>query len=53
MAPLGVSMGAEAHRGEGRPLEKQWAAVGYVEDSNWTWGPGGMAMAGAGHTSVR
>ena len=26
--PLGVSMGAEPHRGEGRPLEKQGAAVG-------------------------
>ena len=49
--PLGVSMGAEPHRGEGRPLEKQGAAVGPVEGSNRTCGPGGMAVAGAGHTS--
>ena len=36
--PLGVSMGAELQRGEGRPLEKQGAAVGPVEGSNQTWG---------------
>ena len=51
MVPLGVSMGAEPHRGEGRPLEKQGAAVGPMEGSNRTCGPGGMAVAGAGHTS--
>ena len=42
-------MGAETLRGEGRPLEKQGAVVGPVEGSNRTWGPGGMAVAGAGH----
>ena len=49
--PLGVSMGAGPHRGEGWPLEKQGAAVGPLEGSNRTCGPGGMAVAEAGHPS--
>ena len=51
LVPLGVSMGAELRRGERRPLEKQGTAVGPVEGSNRSCGPGGMAVAGAGHTS--
>ena len=39
MGTPGVAMGAEHHRGEGQPLEKQGTGWGTWRGKNWTWGP--------------
>ena len=52
MGTPGIAMGAEHHRGEGQPLEKQGTGWGMWGSKNWTWGPSSMAMAEAGHTSI-